>query len=116
MNYLSHKEFGIDHKHWNLPIEYTDPKTLNYWIEQWYLFYKKIYEEYSSNQNYIFFFYEKLTDKTYIQELLDKLEVKNVNLKMLKNLEIKKIDVSFDQKILNKSCEIYKNFYKTRNN
>ena len=42
MNYLGHNEFGIDHKPWNTPKYYFDKTKLNYWLEQWFLFYSNI--------------------------------------------------------------------------
>ena len=41
MNYLGHNEFGLNHKEWNKPIKFDDPNSINYWLEQWFLFYKK---------------------------------------------------------------------------
>ncbi len=107
MNYLGHNEFGINHKYWNPPINYDDESDLNYWIEQWNLFYKKIYKDYKNDQNCIFLSYEKLSDKNYISKILNKLEVTGANLDILKNIETRKIDLNYDQKILNESNQIY---------
>ena len=40
MNYLGHNEFGLNHKPWNDPIHYQDHGKIDYWLEQWFLFYK----------------------------------------------------------------------------
>jgi hypothetical protein len=40
MNYLGHNEFGLNHKPWNDPINYQDRGKIDYWLEQWSLFYK----------------------------------------------------------------------------
>ena len=34
MNYLSHNEFGLNHKPWNNPIKFKDLNNINYWLEQ----------------------------------------------------------------------------------
>ena len=46
MNYLGHKEFGLDHTPWNTPIYYHDLNKIDYWLEQWTLFYENIYNKY----------------------------------------------------------------------
>ena len=46
MNYLGHNEFGKNHKSWNKPNLYKDVNTLNYWLEQWLIFYNNIIEKY----------------------------------------------------------------------
>ena len=43
MNYLGHNEFGLNHKPWNKPIHFNDLNNINYWLEQWNLFYEFIY-------------------------------------------------------------------------
>ena len=42
MNYLGHREFGLNYQSWNLPLDYSDAFSINYWLEQWYLFYNNI--------------------------------------------------------------------------
>ena len=51
MNYLGHNEFGLNHKPWNDPINYQDRSKIYYWLEQWFLFYKDIYNNYQSYTN-----------------------------------------------------------------
>ena len=51
MNYLGHNEFGLNHKPWNNPINFNDLNNINYWLEQWYLFYKFIYNKFQSYEN-----------------------------------------------------------------
>ena len=58
MNYLGHHEFGLDHKFWNVPLKFNDTNNINYWLEQWYLFYKQIQENYIHSSNCIFLIYE----------------------------------------------------------
>ena len=39
MSYLGHTEFGLDHKHWFEPQNFNDTQSINYWMEQWLMFY-----------------------------------------------------------------------------
>lgn len=45
MNFLGHNEFGNNHKSWHAPKEHTDTFSLNYWLEQWLLFYQSIIDD-----------------------------------------------------------------------
>ena len=54
MNYLGHNEFGIDHKSWKNPINFDNFNDINYWLEQWYLFYQDIIKKYQSYENCFF--------------------------------------------------------------
>ena len=51
MNYLGHYEFGLNHKPWNKPIYFNDLNKINYWLEQWSLFYEFIYKKFQSYKN-----------------------------------------------------------------
>jgi len=46
MNYLGHNEFGLNHKAWNNPIHFNNSNDINYWLEQWCLFYQNILKRY----------------------------------------------------------------------
>ena len=39
MNLLGHYEFGLEHKSWNKSTNYNNFDDLNYWLEQWYIFF-----------------------------------------------------------------------------
>ncbi len=110
MGYLGHHEFGLNHKYWNKPIEYTDPRQLNYWIEQWYLFYTKIYENFKDNKNCFFLLYENFSNKDYMQEFLKSFSIENMDFNILKNSQNKKIDSNFNQENLEKAKVIYNKF------
>ena len=68
MNYLSHNEFGKNHKSWNNPKLFFDYFDTNYWLEQWYFFYEQIFKNYKDNNNCYFICYEKLADNNYVQK------------------------------------------------
>ena len=55
MNYLGHNEFGLNHKPWNNPINHQDLNKIDYWLEQWYLFYKNILKSYQTYNNCFFY-------------------------------------------------------------
>src|SRR5210317_293944 len=98
MNYLAHNEFGLNHKPWNDPINYQDRGKIDYWLEQWFLFYKDIYNKYQSYTNCYFVLYEELTNTNYIKLLLKKInfsEFENINLNYFKNFNKKEINVNF---------------------
>ena len=111
MNYLSHNEFGIDHIPWNNPIEYKNTKDINYWLEQWILFYKKIFDKYSKSKFYIFAIYEKIYQKKNFNLLINKIDVKNLTYSHFFNTREKyKIDSKLDTNLYNKAISIYNKF------
>ena len=57
MNYLGHNEFGLNHIAWNKPINFNDLNNINYWLEQWTLFYKNIQEKYKNYKNFHTWFF-----------------------------------------------------------
>lgn len=113
MNYLGHNEFGIDHKPWNNPIDFKDSHNINYWLEQWFLFYQNIFNKYNSYKNCHFIIYEKLTNPNYLIKLLQKLklrEIKNLNLKFFKNSNRKSININFSKNNYENAANIYCKF------
>lgn len=113
MKYLSHNEFGLSHKPWNNPVNHKNPNDMNYWLEQWYLFYEKILKNSKYKKNCSFIIYEKLSNKNYLKNLLKKLNLnsdKNLNLKIFKNKNKNKNKIKFEYNkyIFKKSLKIYK--------
>ena len=112
MNYLYHFEFGLDHKFWNKPKIYKDPNNLNYWLEQWVLFYEMIYDKYSTNNSCKFILYENLINQNKIDELLS-----FINIKIKKNFQFIfkdqiNTDINFDIELYDKAQSIYSKFQK----
>ncbi len=113
MNYLGHNEFGLNHKPWNRPINFDDNNDINYWLEQWTLFYQNILDKYRSSNNCFFIIYEKLINPNYIKLFLEKTCLKKtetLNLNYFKNSNKKEIDIDYAKNIYEKAKDIYLNF------
>ena len=106
MNYLGHNEFGINHRSWNNSIIYKDFNNLNYWIEQWILFYENILYKYKNYKNCYFIKYEKLQDPKYNKNILQILELSTKPKFNLKVSE-KKLNINFDEKLYLRARKIY---------
>ena len=113
MNYLGHNEFGLNHKSWHQPINFHDQNQINYWLEQWFLFYKLIFKKYSSHKNTIFVVYEELANPNYLRGLLNKInldKVKDHNFANIKNLNKKEININFSDNMYEKTKDLYVTF------
>ena len=109
MNYLGHNEFGKDHISWKKPIKYLDNLELNYWLEQWVLFYQNIYRSYFSHPSCKFIIYEKLNNESIINDITNFTEIEKC-----RNFEFKvsrkNFSMSFDKKLYKQAEEIYLKF------
>lgn len=113
MNYLGHNEFGLNHVAWNKPIKFNDLNDINYWLEQWTLFYENIQKKYKNHENCKFVVYEKLTDPNYINLLLEKINIKikkNTTMVNFKNSNKEKININFEKNMYENSKNIYNEF------
>jgi len=107
MNYLGHFEFGLNHKHWHKSRKYSDSLTLNYWLEQWLLFYKNILKDFSSSPEVLFVSYEKVSSSKSIQnKLLQKLKLRS-NQDFKFHLSKKNVEKNYDKKLLNQCILIH---------
>jgi hypothetical protein len=116
MNYLGHNEFGLNHKSWNNFIHFKDFNDINYWLEQWYLFYKYIHDKFQSQGNCHFVVYEKLDNPNYVKKILKKTNLEknnNIDLQFFINFNKKELNIEYDKNIANKSHLIYQNFFKS---
>ena len=79
MNYLGHNEFGLNHKPWNAPKNFKKLEDLDYWLEQWFLFYQNIFDKYEFYQNCHFIIYENLENPNYLNAMCNKIGVKKIS-------------------------------------
>ncbi len=107
MNYLGHYEFGKNHKSWNIPKKFIDIKDINYWLEQWLLFYKKILIEIKKFNNIYLINYENLCkDKKSFFYLLDSLKIKYSKNHHFKNT-VKDISINYEKEIYDECYKLY---------
>jgi len=116
MNYLGHNEFGLNHKPWNKPIYFNDLNNINYWLEQWNLFYEFIYKKFQSYKNCYFVVYEELDNPNYVEKILKKINLekdKNIDLQFFRNSNKKQLNIEYGKNIFDKSQLLYRNFLKS---
>jgi len=116
MNYLGHNEFGLNHKPWNKPIHFNDLNNINYWLEQWNLFYEFIYKKFQSYKNCYFIIYEELVNSIYVEKILRKINLeknKKINLEYFRNSNKKELNIEYDKNVFDKSLLLYQNFLKS---
>ena len=116
MNYLGHNEFGLNHKPWNKPIHFNDLNNINYFLEQWNLFYEFIYTKFQSYENCYFVIYEELDNPNYVGKILRKVNLeknKNIDLQFFRNSNKKEISIEYDKNIFDKSQLLYQDFLKS---
>ena len=116
MNYLGHNEFGLNHKPWNKPIHFSDLNNINYWLEQWNLFYDFIYKKLQSYENCYFVIYEELDNSIYVKKILRKINLekdKNIDLQFFRNSNKKELNIEYDKNIFEKSQLLYQNILKS---
>ena len=110
MNYLGHNEFGINHIAWNECVYHKNPENINYWIEQWILFYEQIYMNLKNKPYVKFIIYEKLISIDYVSNIKKFLSIKFQNDYKFSCKNPKNIDVDYDKSLYNKSLSIYSKF------
>ena len=116
MNYLGHNEFGLNHKPWNKPIHFNDLSNINYWLEQWNLFYEFIYKKFQSYENCYFVIYEELVNPNYVEKIIKKINLEkdqNIDLQFFRNSNKKELNIEYDKNLFDKSQLLYQNFLKT---
>ena len=116
MNYLGHNEFGLNHKPWNNPIRFNDLNNINYWLEQWNLFYEFIYKKFQSYENCYFSVYEELDNPNYVEKILKKINLEkdeNIDLQYFRNSNKNELNIKYDKNIFDKSQLLYQKFLKS---
>ena len=107
MNDLGHNEFGVDHLSWNKPKKYKDITKLNYWLEQWILYYSNILNEYKKFKHFYLLCYEKFESNVQLKKLNDLLNIKDANYKFVNKNQINKQFLGFDDNLLKKANKVY---------
>ena len=112
MNYLGHNEFGLEHKSWNNPTNFNDFNNIDYWLEQWCLFYENILEKHQANENCIFIIYEELTNPNYLNYFLQKIDHYRIEefTTSFKNSNKYELDINYSKDTYNNAKKIYLNF------
>ncbi len=108
MNFLGHYEFGRNHHYWFEPINYHDSNDINYWLEQWNLFYKNLEKKYfQKKQNVFFINYENLCKNENSKKILEqKLNLENSNYFQFRYSQ-KEISFNFDKNLLDECKKTY---------
>ena len=108
MKWIGHTEFGPNYipLHQNNLI-YRNPLYFNHWLEQWYLTYHTLLNNFKDKNNIYFICYEKLClSKSYWNDLLSKLSVnKKYNFKFIESR--KDIDLEIDTILRKKASSLY---------
>tara|TARA_B100000963_G_scaffold41570_1_gene30927 strand:+ start:16082 stop:17056 length:975 start_codon:yes stop_codon:yes gene_type:complete len=117
MSYLGHDEFGYTHKPWVLPRKFLNKLDINYWLEQWLLFYQKNLPEIKKNKNAITVSYENLQNYSFQSHLRKFL---GINTEFMKNFESKnknlnELKLNYDKKLLKFSLNFYKDKIENQN-
>ena len=113
MNYLGHNEFGLNHRSWNKPIKFKNFNKVDYWLEQWFLFYKNIYDNINLSESCLIVVYEELTNTNYIKKLIETLNIKrldNLNFNYFINSNKKMIDINYDENNYQRAVILYDKF------
>lgn len=106
MRYIGHYEFGINHKAWFIPKIYEFSTDVNYWLEQWILFYDYILEKSKKLKNYRFICYENLSSNDFMYNLNKLLDIQESFDFKFKNSN-KDLNLKLDKELKEKSIKIY---------
>ena len=110
MNYLGHNEFGLNHRSWNKPIKFKNFKTVDYWLEQWFLFYKNIDDNINLSENCLMVVYEELTNTNYLKKLSENLHISrldNLNFNYFRNSNKKINKIDYDGNNYQRAMTLY---------
>lgn len=111
MDYLGHNEFGLNHKNLDLSSKFTNPDTLDYWLEKWIKFYENILELAKKNERLDLINYKKFCiDDDYQKQISRKYKFDYFKPQLIypKDLTLDSIDLDN----FNESQEIYFNLEK----
>ncbi len=105
---IGHTEFGYNYTPLiKRNLIFKNVLDINHWIEQWYLVYKRCFENYSNTKNINFICYEKLcSSRNYWLDILDSLDIQNIYEFKFKN-SYKEINLDIDKQIIRKAKNVY---------
>tara|TARA_Y100000816_G_C26107868_1_gene589483 strand:- start:3926 stop:4891 length:966 start_codon:yes stop_codon:yes gene_type:complete len=108
MKWIGHTEFGPHYMSLSPDkLTYPDTTTANHWLEQWYLTYKKSFDEHKNKKNIYFLSYENLCESSGTWgNILKIIKIKkqySFNFKMSQ----KNISFEFDKRLHNMAMEVY---------
>ena len=108
MKWIGHSEFGPHY----MPVSpnnltYPDKTTANHWLEQWYITYKKSFDELKNKENVYFISYENLCE--YPDTWKNILKIIKVKNEYTFDFRISRKNISFeyDQLLYGKAMEVY---------
>jgi hypothetical protein len=105
-NYLGHYEFGKNHKPWFKPNLYNDKETLNYWLEQWSLYYQFILDIKDKINNPILLCYESFCLSSEYRKIFNtKINIQSSEFNF--NESNKNFKKEYDQDLYQKCEKIY---------
>jgi hypothetical protein len=116
MNYLGHNEFGINHKFWFEPVSHTNINELNYWLEQWKLYYEKLLNINSIKEKKIYFIcFESLNKKEYQNKILQIVQINKNSTFKFETADTYPINNKVNKTLLEDCNAIYNKILRIRN-
>ena len=110
MEKIGHSEFGLSYIPINQNYLNKNYLSINHWLEQWHLTYKKLINRYKQkqNKNYIFICYENICDPSQenLKLLYNKIQINENSNFILKNKNFN-FEKNYDSNLLNKCNELY---------
>jgi hypothetical protein len=107
MDYLGHHEFGMHHISWFEPVLYDDFMDINYWLEQWYMYYQFVEHNLTDIENVSIISYESLSSKSFVNKLSQDLDIKSSTYKF-ENYN-QPLKLTNDKNLLKKAQNLYRN-------
>tara|TARA_B100000686_G_C16788004_1_gene976559 strand:- start:2463 stop:3425 length:963 start_codon:yes stop_codon:yes gene_type:complete len=108
MNWLGHYEFGLGHKSWHSSRSFDDPVDINYWLEQWLLFYENFLKNHKKYKNVVILNYDKLNSQNYLRKVLKKLNVRQ-NFSFRFKVSNRKILPNYNKDLYKNCLNIHRN-------
>lgn len=109
MDYLGHNEFGKNHVSWNKSKLFHDFEDINYWLEQWFLYYENILKNYANKKNLFLISYNDICASK--QKFIKLLNENNIEIDQ--NYDFKKserkINFAYKKELLKDCLDLFAN-------